>query len=145
SQPSSSPRSWKSLASTRRECDFRYVVCIQRDAMDTYCTMSQELAFRRPILTAVKDLRARTVRASQPDIGPYPGQPGPSLPDMPQPPLPERPHVPETPEPRRYPIHPDLPVQPIHEPNVPIQPIHEPGLPTQPMHPPTEPERTPTT
>jgi hypothetical protein len=77
---------------------------------------SHELAFRQPILSAVRELRARAIRASQPEIGPTPGQPGPSLPHMPQPPLPANPEVPDAPQPKRYPIHPDLPEQPIHEP-----------------------------
>lgn len=53
--------------------------------------------------------------------------PGPKGPGLPGPPLPDAPHLPPE-EPRRFPIHPEIPRQPIH------QPVHEPI---------TEPDREP--
>lgn len=42
-----------------------------------------------------------------------------------EPKKPETPNNPEITEPKRYPIHPDIPEQPIHE------PLHDPPEPTQ--------------
>ena len=43
-------------------------------------------------------------------------EPSPSLPHVPQPPVPNEPQMPEIGEPKVYPIHPEIPTQPIHEP-----------------------------
>ncbi len=62
------------------------------------------------LAVALRDLRAR---ASMPN-----------RPGAPEPPVPEHPHMPEPEEPRRFPIHPEIPTQPIHEPV--REPIEEP-------------------
>ena len=88
--------------------------------MDMHAASFADLS-RTRILVAVRELRRRELRIAGPND---PNQPqpeqapeiSPSLPNVPQPPMPNAPQVPEIGEPRVYPIHPNIPTQPIHEP-----------------------------
>jgi hypothetical protein len=59
-------------------------------------------------------------------VGADPAQPEPPgvLPSVPEP-VPETPRVPDIPQPMRYPVHPEIPAQPIHEPV--REPLYEPS------------------
>jgi hypothetical protein len=89
-------------------------------AMNTQAASFADLS-RARILVAVRALRHRELHRAGPSD---PNQPepeqapeiSPSLPHVPQPPMPNTPTVPEIGEPRVFPIHPNIPTQPIHEP-----------------------------
>ncbi len=66
------------------------------------------LASSELIIAAVRDLRQRALKMAN--------VPSPSVPRIPETPRPDEPRRPEQPEPTRYPIHPEIPKQPIHEP-----------------------------
>ena len=89
-------------------------------AMNTRAASFADRSHAR-ILVAIRELRSLELRLAGPSD---PNQPqpeqapeiSPSLPHVPQPPMPNSPQVPEIGEPRVYPIHPNIPTQPIHEP-----------------------------